>query len=87
MLEKTVSLNELHVNQQKVVDGHKRFSVLSCGRRWGKSALAINLSVSYFGIQTMLTVGLVCLVAFMIHMVYTMNLKELESKEMTDKKG
>ena len=49
------------------------------------SALAVNLSVSYFGIQTMLTVGLVCLVAFMIHMVYTMNLKELESKEMTDK--
>jgi fatty acid desaturase len=51
------------------------------------SALAINLSVSYFGMQTMLTVGLVCLVAFMTHMVYTMNLKELESKEMTDKKG
>ena len=51
------------------------------------SALAINLSVTYFGLQTMLTVGLVCLVAFMIHMVYTMNLKELESKEMTDKKG
>ena len=49
------------------------------------SALAINLSVTYFGLQTMLTVGLVCLVAFMIHMVYTMNLKELESKEMTDK--
>ena len=43
MIEKEVSLNELHVNQQKVVDGHKRFSVLSCGRRWGKSALAINL--------------------------------------------
>ena len=49
------------------------------------SALAVNLSVSYFGLQTMLTVGLVCLVAFMIHMVYTMNLKELETKEMTDK--
>ena len=49
------------------------------------SVLAVNLSVSYFGIQTMLTVGLVCLVAFMIHMVYTMNLKELETKEMTDK--
>ena len=49
------------------------------------SALAINLSVTYFGLQTMLTVGLVCLVAFMIHMVYTMNLKELETKEMTDK--
>jgi fatty acid desaturase len=55
------------------------------------SALAINLSVSYFGIQTMLTVGLVCLVAFMIHMVYTMNLKELETKKtldnMLDKNG
>jgi hypothetical protein len=42
-MEKEVKLNALHVNQQKVVDGHKRFSVLSCGRRWGKSALAINL--------------------------------------------
>ena len=49
------------------------------------SALAVNLSVSYFGIQTMLTVGLVCLVAFMIHMVYTMNLKELETKKTLDK--
>ena len=49
------------------------------------SALAVNLSVSYFGIQTMLTVGLVCLVAFMIHMVYTMNLKELETKKTLDR--
>jgi fatty acid desaturase len=49
------------------------------------SALAVNLSVSYFGLQTMLTVGLVCLVAFMIHMVYTMNLKELETKKTLDK--
>ena len=48
------------------------------------SALAINLSVTYFGIQTMLTVGLVCLVVFMIHMVYTMNLKELETKKTLD---
>ena len=48
------------------------------------SALAVNLSGSYFGIQTMLTVGLVCLVAFMIHMVYTMNLKELETKKTLD---
>ena len=48
------------------------------------SALAINLSVTYFGLQTMLTVGLVCLVAFMIHMVYTMNLKELETKKTLD---
>ena len=49
------------------------------------SALAINLSVTYFGLQTMLTVGLVCLVAFMIHMVYTMNLKELETKKTLDR--
>lgn len=49
------------------------------------SALAVNLSVTYFGLQTMLTVGLVCLVAFMIHMVYTMNLKELETKKTLDK--
>jgi fatty acid desaturase len=55
------------------------------------SALAINLSVSYFGIQTMLTVGLVCLLGFFVHMVYTMNLKELETKKtldnMLDKNG
>lgn len=38
-----VKLTELHSNQQKVIDGHERFTVLSCGRRWGKSALAANL--------------------------------------------
>ena len=48
------------------------------------SALAVNLSVTYFGLQTMLTVAMVCLVAFMIHMVYTMNLKELETKKTLD---
>lgn len=42
-MEKVIHLNELHFNQQKVVDGHDRFSVLSCGRRWGKSKLAENL--------------------------------------------
>jgi hypothetical protein len=51
------------------------------------AALAVNLSVSYFGIQTMVTVGLVCLFAFVIHMVYTANLKELESKKTLDKNG
>ena len=50
MAEKTIRLNELHINQQKVVDGHERFSALSCGRRWGKSALAINL-LSEFAID------------------------------------
>lgn len=42
-VEKAVILNELHINQQKVVDAHKRFTALSCGRRFGKTALAINL--------------------------------------------
>ena len=51
------------------------------------AALAVNLSVSYFGIQTMATVALVCLFVFMIHMVYNINLKELESKKTLDKNG
>lgn len=42
-VEKAVILNELHINQQKVVNAHKRFTALSCGRRFGKTALAINL--------------------------------------------
>jgi hypothetical protein len=31
------------LNQQKVLSEAKRFNVLACGRRWGKSALAVNL--------------------------------------------
>ena len=38
-----VTLNLPHLNQQKVIDEAKRFNVLCCGRRWGKSALAVNL--------------------------------------------
>jgi len=51
------------------------------------AALAVNLSVSYFGIQTMVTVGLVVLLGFFVHMVYNINLKELESKKTLDKNG
>lgn len=43
MLARKVRLNKLHINQQAVIDQRQRFNVLSCGRRWGKSALAINL--------------------------------------------
>lgn len=43
MTEKLITLNEPHVNQQKVLDEAKRFNVLCCGRRFGKSALAVNL--------------------------------------------
>lgn len=43
MREEIVILPELHENQQKVINEAERFNVLDCGRRWGKSVLAINL--------------------------------------------
>lgn len=43
MSEVTVKLNLEHENQEKVMSESKRFNVLCCGRRWGKSALAVNL--------------------------------------------
>lgn len=49
------------------------------------TALAINLSVSYLGIQTMLGVGLACLFAWIIYLVYSANLDELKSKASSDK--
>jgi len=39
----TITLNKAHEGQQKVLNEKKRFNVLCCGRRWGKSALATNL--------------------------------------------
>lgn len=41
--EIAITLNEPHINQAKVLNESKRFNVLCCGRRWGKSALAVNL--------------------------------------------
>lgn len=38
-----ITLNEPHEGQQLVLDQAQRFNVLCCGRRWGKSALAVNL--------------------------------------------
>lgn len=43
MVEKEITLNEPHPNQSKILDEARRFNVLCCGRRWGKSALATNL--------------------------------------------
>jgi hypothetical protein len=43
MQQKEIILAEPHLNQQKVLSEAKRFNVLACGRRWGKSALAVNL--------------------------------------------
>lgn len=38
-----VTLPLPHKNQTKVIEQAKRFNVLDCGRRWGKSVLSINL--------------------------------------------
>jgi hypothetical protein len=40
-----VRLPELHTNQKKIRQEAKRFNVLDCGRRWGKSKLSVNLLV------------------------------------------
>jgi hypothetical protein len=41
--EITIHLSNPHDGQRKVLNEAKRFNVLCCGRRWGKSALAVNL--------------------------------------------
>lgn len=43
MSEKEITLSEEHTGQKQVLDEAKRFNVLCCGRRFGKSALAVNL--------------------------------------------
>ena len=43
-MELTVRLNKPHLNQKKILSEAKRFNVLKCGRRFGKTALSINLS-------------------------------------------
>jgi len=35
----TLTLPKPHAGQQQVIDGSKRFNVLCCGRRWGKTEL------------------------------------------------
>lgn len=43
MPKKSLTLPRPHKCQLQVVNEAKRFNVLDCGRRWGKSVLAINL--------------------------------------------
>ena len=38
-----IVLNQPHEAQQRILDGAKRYNVLTCGRRFGKSSLAIEL--------------------------------------------
>lgn len=40
-----VTLNKLHKAQQQIISEKKRFNVVICGRRWGKSTMAENLLV------------------------------------------
>jgi hypothetical protein len=45
-VELTINLKTLHPNQEKVIQGQKRFNVLKCGRRWGKTEIATDLAVN-----------------------------------------
>lgn len=39
-------LNSLHIKQKEVLNEKKRFNILKCGRRWGKTKLAEELLLS-----------------------------------------
>lgn len=43
MSTQTISLYLPHPGQTRVLNERKRFNVVCCGRRWGKSKLAVNL--------------------------------------------
>jgi hypothetical protein len=38
----TLTLPKPHLAQQQVIDGSKRFNVVCCGRRWGKTELGME---------------------------------------------
>lgn len=42
-MEIKIKLNKPHEGQLQVIKEKKRFNVLCCGRRWGKSTFAVNL--------------------------------------------
>jgi len=41
-----INLEKLHAGQEKVIQGARRFNVLECGRRFGKTTLGIDLSIN-----------------------------------------
>lgn len=43
MSVKEITLSQPHKAQEQILNERKRFNVLSCGRRFGKSALSVNL--------------------------------------------
>ena len=38
-----ITLNEPHSGQRKILSEARRFNVVNCGRRWGKTAISVNL--------------------------------------------
>lgn len=42
-MEIEIKLSKLHPAQETILSEAKRFNVLDCGRRWGKSELALNI--------------------------------------------
>lgn len=44
-INRKITLNKPHAGQLKVLAEAERFNVLCCGRRWGKTKLAVNLLV------------------------------------------
>lgn len=44
-LKINIALTKLHDTQQECVDNAKRFNVVDCGRRWGKTRLGMDLVV------------------------------------------
>ncbi len=45
-LEVEVRLLRLHPGQEQVLAGARRYNVLACGRRWGKTTLLVDLAVN-----------------------------------------
>ena len=46
MAEAVIVLNKLHEKQQEIVNTSKRFNVLKCGRRFGKTHLTKDLTIN-----------------------------------------
>ena len=45
-MEVTIELNKPHDGQRAVLESDARFKVLMCGRRWGKSLISKNISIT-----------------------------------------
>ena len=45
-MEVTIELNNPHEGQRAVLESDARFKVLMCGRRWGKSLISKNISIT-----------------------------------------